>query len=368
MSPRSAEAKVVTPQRRFFPARKAPAAPVPASVPEAPGSQRKEDSVNGESANQVGATRTFSTFAAPSGSSRGNQNSAPSPKASENASQRISGEIERRLSNDNTHSPSQKSMLPRSSIEYTSSPSKGQGHARVSGGGHASQTATHNERPGKLGKEGLKKTLNETLAKSLPGANNNSDAMTTSAIDASQYTITQHSQQCDIPDEIIAKHYEGPRTFSQACLDVDALTQYLDRSISNLMGLDENSSDFKTNKDKLVAESRQFVTDSKLLVSSATQNLDKVVQNVNSSIKTLAKIIYYCSRSMISLASVSRASDLGSKVREVALAYKCTVEAAQMAAGKPLSDPHMKSLMKQATGLAAILSVLMKALKSLDTR
>ena len=102
-----------------------------------------------------------------------------------------------------------------------------------------------------------------------------------------------------------------------------------------------------------------------MLVSSATQNEDSVVQNVNSSIKTLARIVYHCSNTMNSLASMELAGDLGRKVKDVAISYKTTVTAARVAAGKPLSDPQMKSLMRQATGLAAILSTLMKALKNL---
>jgi len=123
----------------------------------------------------------------------------------------------------------------------------------------------------------------------------------------------------------------------------------------------------KNSKETLTAEARQFVTDSKLLVSSATHSREKLVQNVNNSMHTLAKIITYCQITMEVMSSPQQAVTLGMKIKDVCNAYTETVNAAGAAAGKPLSDPNMKHLMKQATTLASILSVLMKTLKALES-
>jgi len=129
-----------------------------------------------------------------------------------------------------------------------------------------------------------------------------------------------------------------------------------------------SSDDFTARKDELVAHSRQFVTDSKLLVSSATHSKEKLIQNVNSSMHTLVNIVRCCQVTMATMNSEVQARALGLKVKDVANAYKTTVDAAHNAAGMPLSDPNMKMLMRQATSLAAILSIYMKSLKAMDNK
>lgn len=167
--------------------------------------------------------------------------------------------------------------------------------------------------------------------------------------------------------ELLNRTYSGDAAFIDATDDVDRLILLLQQQIDLCRTpCSASDLDLRKAKDGLVSESRQFVTDSKLLVSSATQSMDKLVINLNQSVHTLAKITQQCTNTMICIAAIPQAVTLGSRVKDVAIAYKTTVTAAQQAAGKPLSDPNMKMLMRQATSLAAILSALMKTLKMLD--
>ena len=167
--------------------------------------------------------------------------------------------------------------------------------------------------------------------------------------------------------ELLNKTYSEQTAFTELNLDVDRLIQHMQQQIDSCRTPTSSSHlDIRKAKDGLVGESRQFVTDSKLLVSSATQSVDKLVLNMNQSMHTLVKIAHKCGDTMQCIAAVPQAVTLGSRVKDVAIAYKNTVNAAQQAAGKPLSDPSMKLLMRQATSLAAILSALMKTLKMLE--
>ena len=169
-------------------------------------------------------------------------------------------------------------------------------------------------------------------------------------------------------DTIIQKMYRGADAFNTANQDVDALVLIINKTMQdlNMPSCRRPTEEFQTYKESLVNESRQFVTDSKLLVSSATQSTERLVENVNQSIHTLAKIVKHSQLTMLTMIRVPQAHNLGSKVKEVAEAYKMTVTAAYVAAGRPLSDPYMKTLMRQATTLASILSSLMKTLKILE--
>ena len=170
--------------------------------------------------------------------------------------------------------------------------------------------------------------------------------------------------------EIINKTYEQDTAFEVANKDVDILIAAIDKSVAkvNAQGHPMKLENFKSCKEGLLAQSRTFVTDSKLLVSSATHSREKLVQNVNSSMHTLGKIVKQCKVTMVTMRSSSQSNNLASKVKNVTLSYRTTLNAARDAAGKPLSDPNMKLLMKQATSLAAILSSLMKTVKSMDNK
>ena len=176
------------------------------------------------------------------------------------------------------------------------------------------------------------------------------------------------------PEEVIDKTYIGAHTLTNANRDVDALLLVISESIrsSNSSASHNRScvcdaSEFAAFKVALVAEARQFVTDSKLLVSSATQSREKLVGNINTSMHTLAKIVRQM-HAVMTVTSGTATASLGMKVKDVAMSYRSTVNAAHNAAGKPLSDPSMKQLMRQATALASKLSALMRTLKTIENR
>ena len=173
-------------------------------------------------------------------------------------------------------------------------------------------------------------------------------------------------------EEVIDKTYVGAHTLTNANRDVDSLLLVISESIraSNSSASHNRScdaSEFAAFKVALVAEARQFVTDSKLLVSSATQSREKLVGNINTSMHTLAKIVRQM-HAVMTVTSGTAAASLGMKVKDVAMSYRSTVNAAHNAAGKPLSDPSMKQLMRQATALASKLSALMRTLKTIENR
>jgi hypothetical protein len=158
--------------------------------------------------------------------------------------------------------------------------------------------------------------------------------------------------------------------FVQATNDVDRLLSELKQTMESLKSsrIDRKPLQFNMCKDELQAQVRQFVTDAKLLVSNATQTKEKLAVNMDASMHSLAKIFLHGQATMFMMEAIHQAQHLGSEVIRVANAYKSTLNAAHAAVGKPLADPHMKYLMRQATNLASLLSTLLKSLKTLEQK
>lgn len=158
--------------------------------------------------------------------------------------------------------------------------------------------------------------------------------------------------------------------FVQATNDVDRLLNELKQTMESLNSsrIDRKPLQFNMCKDELQTQVRQFVTDAKLLVSNATQTKAKLAVNMDASMHSLAKIFLHGQATMFMMEAIHQAQHLGSEVIRVANAYKSTLNAAHAAVGKPLSDPHMKYLMRQATNLASLLSTLLKSLKTLEQK
>lgn len=158
--------------------------------------------------------------------------------------------------------------------------------------------------------------------------------------------------------------------FVQATNDVDRLLNELKQTMESLKSsrIDKKPLQFNMCKDELQTQVRQFVTDAKLLVSNATQTKAKLAVNMDGSMHSLAKIFLHGQATMFMMEAIHQAQHLGSEVIRVANAYKSTLNAAHAAVGKPLSDPHMKYLMRQATNLASLLSTLLKSLKTLEQK
>ena len=119
-------------------------------------------------------------------------------------------------------------------------------------------------------------------------------------------------------------------------------------------------------RESLLALTRQFVDDSQRLVSGATRSVDALVAGVEPSIVTLTRLVGECQTMASLLTSPSQGVMLVGRVRDLAQAYRSTVSAARSAVGRPFNSIEMKSLMRQATSLAAILSALIKMLNRTD--
>ena len=169
--------------------------------------------------------------------------------------------------------------------------------------------------------------------------------------------------------QILEKVYTS-EDFTVATGDVEKLLSELKQTMESLKSsrIDKKPAQFNMCKDELQRQVKQFVTDAKLLVSNATQTKQKLATNMNDSMHSIAKIFLHGQATMFMMEGVHQAQHLGSEVMRVTNAYKSTLNAAHAAVGKPLADPHMKYLMRQATNLATLLSNLLKSLKTLEQR
>lgn len=169
--------------------------------------------------------------------------------------------------------------------------------------------------------------------------------------------------------QILEKVYTS-EDFAEATSDVEKLISEFKQTMESLKSsrIDKKPAQFDMCKDELQRQVKRFVTDAKLLVSNATQTKQKLATNMNDSIHSLAKIFLHGQATMFMMEEIHQAQHLGSEVMRVTNAYKSTLNAAHAAVGKPLTDPHMKYLMRQATNLATLLSNLLKSLKTLEQR
>ncbi|KAL3880268.1 hypothetical protein ACJMK2_032517 [Sinanodonta woodiana] len=170
-------------------------------------------------------------------------------------------------------------------------------------------------------------------------------------------------------EEILDKKY-SVNDFSKATGDIDTLLLELRHAMESLKSsrIDKNQVQFDMCKEELEMKTRQFVTDAKLLVSNATHTKEKLAVHMDTSMHTLAKIFLHGQATMLMMQGVHQGQHLGSEIIRVANAYKSTLNAAHAAVGKPIQDPHMKYLMRQATNLASLLSNLLKTLKALHQK
>ncbi|KAK3596512.1 hypothetical protein CHS0354_021016 [Potamilus streckersoni] len=170
-------------------------------------------------------------------------------------------------------------------------------------------------------------------------------------------------------EEILDKKY-SVNDFSKATGDIDTLLLELRHAMESLKSsrIDKNQVQFDMCKEELEVKTRQFVTDAKLLVSNAAHTKEKLAVHMDISMHTLAKIFLHGQATMLMMQGVHQGQHLGSEIIRVANAYKSTLNAAHAAIGKPIQDPHMKYLMRQATNLASLLSNLLKTLKTLHQK
>ncbi|XP_041357056.1 uncharacterized protein LOC121374154 isoform X2 [Gigantopelta aegis] len=168
---------------------------------------------------------------------------------------------------------------------------------------------------------------------------------------------------------VLSKKY-GIDDFESASKDVERLLDDIKITMESLRTsrIDRKLRQFEICKEELMNQTKLFVNDAKMLVSSATQTRDELAANLHRGIHSLAKIFLHSQAVMLMMESQHLGQHLGAEVIKVSNAFRSTVSASNAAVGKPLHDPHMKYLMRQATNLASLLSMLIKTLKTLESK
>jgi len=160
--------------------------------------------------------------------------------------------------------------------------------------------------------------------------------------------------------------------FRQADVEVERLIELLQNAAAvpvdrpSAQDGGANEARLEAERESLLALTRQFVDDCQRLVSGATRSIDALVVGVEPSLATLTRLTVECRSTASLIGSPSQGVMLVSRVRDLAHAYRSTLSAAQSAVGRPFNGVEMKSLMRQATSLAAILSALIKMLNRTD--
>ena len=159
--------------------------------------------------------------------------------------------------------------------------------------------------------------------------------------------------------------------FRQVDVEVELLIELLQKAAvpnepPSGRDADRSGTEVEAARESLLALTRQFVDDSQRLVSGATRSVDALVAGVEPSLITLTRLAGECQSTAALLSSPSQGVMLVGRVRDLAQAYRSTVSAARSAVGRPFNSVEMKSLMRQATSLAAILSSLIKMLNRTD--
>ncbi|XP_055959064.1 uncharacterized protein LOC126829506 [Patella vulgata] len=172
----------------------------------------------------------------------------------------------------------------------------------------------------------------------------------------------------DTVKDVLAKVYTT-QDFNSANNDIDRFLMEIKHTLESLQNsrIDKHYTQFEFCKEELLTQMKQFVNDAKFFVSSANNSPEKLAHYLNEAMHTLAKVFLHSQSVMLMMESVHSAQHLGLEFIKVSHAFKSTISAASAAVGKPLGDPHMKYLMRQAANLASLMSVLLKGLRSLKS-
>ncbi|CAL1275502.1 unnamed protein product, partial [Larinioides sclopetarius] len=154
--------------------------------------------------------------------------------------------------------------------------------------------------------------------------------------------------------------------FQQAQKDISAMVAHLKKVFpSKITVISEDREKLSAAKDALVNESRQFVTSSKLFVKSAMESSDKMIENMAICVALLNRMTAIGELIVLRSSPSEPVVYLVEKLKEVALAYFYTVEAAQKVFGNKIDQPEMSTLMQRATALATSLTSLMRTLRAM---
>uniref|UniRef100_A0A2C9KGR6 PDZ domain-containing protein n=1 Tax=Biomphalaria glabrata TaxID=6526 RepID=A0A2C9KGR6_BIOGL len=155
---------------------------------------------------------------------------------------------------------------------------------------------------------------------------------------------------------------------SLAIQDVETLLNDLKATMKSLKTsrIEKNSVQLTMCVIELQSQTKQFVQDCKRVVSSASSSRGTFLSSLQEATHTLAYIFLHSQATMLLLHSPDSAEHLGLQLVKAANAFKSTVNAANTAIGKAISDPDMKYLMKQATHLASLLGSLLATIKEIQ--
>ncbi|GFS75155.1 FERM and PDZ domain-containing protein 4 [Nephila pilipes] len=154
--------------------------------------------------------------------------------------------------------------------------------------------------------------------------------------------------------------------FQQAQKDISAMVAHLKKVFpSKITVIAEDREKLTAAKDALVNESRQFVTSSKLFVKSAMESSDKMIENMAICVALLNRMTAIGELIVLRSSPSEPVVYLVEKLKEVALAYFYTVEAAQKVFGNKVDQLQMSTLMQRATALATSLTSLMRTLRAM---
>ncbi|XP_059079624.1 uncharacterized protein LOC131877834 isoform X3 [Tigriopus californicus] len=175
------------------------------------------------------------------------------------------------------------------------------------------------------------------------------------------------------PSNLNSSHRNPAIVFQRAESDIKKVVSHLSKSCE-LIKTRHNCPTTQKNEtsaeqsyhhicEQLTDECRQFVTASKLFVKSATESENQLLQCLEHCVKMIQRIGTICR----AIAECEKKSDqtegLISKVKDMAETYLQTVQAASLALGQGVNDPSMNVLMKKATSLASVLTILMRSLR-----
>ena len=168
--------------------------------------------------------------------------------------------------------------------------------------------------------------------------------------------------------EMLGRIYNNENGFTIATEDIEVLVVDIKMDMENLQNIQliADRKHFECVQSKLYQQIQQFVHRAKFFLINAALTKEKLVLSLMTCMHSLTRVFLYGRDTMIALNSVHKAQNLGSELIRLANAFKCTMHAANTAAGKPNTDPHVQYLMRQALSLASLLRGLLALVKSLE--
>ncbi|CAL1531374.1 unnamed protein product [Lymnaea stagnalis] len=169
--------------------------------------------------------------------------------------------------------------------------------------------------------------------------------------------------------QVLSHRYTVGDNEDLANRDVERLLEDLKLTMDSIRTsrIDKNPAQLSMCVSELHSQTNQFINHAKLVVGSANSSREKMVAQLESAIHTLACLFLHGQATMLLVKSSDLAHSLGFQLIKAANAFKSTVMSANTAVGKPIDDPDMKYLMRQATNLAGLLRSLLTTIKEIKS-